>query len=45
MTDDAKKVWKIMEDEFGWHNEPEDIFLDFFEDVIRATKQVLMTDK
>jgi len=41
MTEDAKKVWKIMEEDFGWSNKPKDFHLEYFEDIIKATKKAL----
>jgi hypothetical protein len=41
MTEDAKKVWQVMENDFGWSNEPKDFHLEYFEDIINATKQAL----
>lgn len=41
MTEDAKKVWKVMKNNFGWSNQPKDFHLEYFEDIIKATKQVL----
>ena len=41
MTEDAKKVWQVMEREFGWSNQPEKFQLEYFEDIIKATKQAL----
>ena len=41
MTEDSKKVWKLMETEFGWSNQPEDFHLEYFEDIVKATKQAL----
>ena len=41
MTKDAKKVWKVMESEFGWSNPPKDFHLEYFEDIIKATKKAL----
>ena len=40
MTDQGKKVWKELE-KMGWSNEPEDLHLEYFEDIIEATKKVL----
>ena len=40
MTDQGKKVWKELE-KMGWSNEPEDLYLEYFEDIIAATKKVL----
>ena len=41
MTEEAKKVWEVMETEFGWSNQPQDLHLEYFEDIIKATKQAL----
>ena len=41
MTEDAKKVWQVMENDFGWSNQPKDFHLEYFEDIIKATKQAL----
>lgn len=41
MTEDAKKVWQVMENDFGWSNEPQDFHLEYFEDIVKATKQAL----
>jgi hypothetical protein len=41
MTEDAKKVWKVMETDFGWMNQPEDFHLEYFEDIVKATKKAL----
>ena len=41
MAKDAKKVWKVMESEFGWSNPPKDFHLEYFEDIIKATKKAL----
>ena len=41
MTEDAKKVWKVMETDFGWENQPKDFHLEYFEDIVKATKQAL----
>lgn len=43
MTEDAKKVWEVMEKDFGWSNQPKDFHLEYFEDIVRATKQALRT--
>lgn len=40
MTEQGKKVWKELE-KMGWSNEPEDLHLEYFEDIIEATKQAL----
>jgi hypothetical protein len=40
MTKDAKKVWKELE-KMGWSNQPKDFHLEYFEDIIKATKQAL----
>ena len=41
MTEDAKKVWEVMETDFGWSNQPKDFHLEYFEDIVKATKQAL----
>jgi len=41
MTEDAKKVWKVMERDFGWSNQPKDFHLEYFEDIVKSTKQAL----
>jgi hypothetical protein len=41
MTEDAKKVWEVMETYFGWSNQPKDFHLEYFEDIVKATKQAL----
>ena len=41
MTEEAKKVWEVMENKFGWSNQPKDFHLEYFEDIIKATKQAL----
>ena len=41
MTKEAKKVWHIMEKDFGWSNEPIGFHLDYFEDIVKATKKSL----
>jgi len=41
MTKDGKKVWKLMETKFGWSNQPKDFHLEYFEDIVKATKQAL----
>jgi hypothetical protein len=38
MKKETRKVWKEME-ELGWSNEPKDFHLEYFEDIIEATKQ------
>lgn len=40
MTEQGKKVWKELE-KMGWSNEPKDFHLEYFEDIIEATKKVL----
>lgn len=40
MTEQGKKVWKELE-KMGWSNEPEDLHLEYFEDIIEATKKAL----
>jgi len=41
MENESDKVWKVMQDKFGWNNYPIDIERDYFEDVIKATKIVV----
>jgi hypothetical protein len=44
MTEQGKKVWKELEN-MGWSNEPKDFHLEYFEDIIEATKKALtLTD-
>lgn len=38
MKKETKKVWKEME-KLGWSNKPKDFHLEYFEDIIEATKQ------
>ena len=40
MTELGKQVWKKME-EIGWQNAPEDFHLEYYENIIECTKQVL----
>ena len=40
MTEQGKKVWKELES-MGWSNEPKDFHLEYFEDIIEATKKAL----
>jgi hypothetical protein len=40
MTKDGKKVWKELE-KMGWSNEPKDLHLEYYEDIITATKKAL----
>ena len=40
MTEQGKKVWKELEN-MGWSNEPKDFHLEYFEDIIEATKKAL----
>jgi hypothetical protein len=40
MTEQGKKVWKELED-MGWSGIPEDFHLEYFEDIIKATKKAL----
>lgn len=40
MTEQGKKVWKELE-KMGWSNEPKDFHLEYFEDIIEATKKAL----
>ena len=40
MTDNAKKVWKVME-KYGWSNPPVKFHLEYFEDILKATKEAL----
>jgi hypothetical protein len=41
MTEEAKKVWQVMEKDFGWSNQPKDFHLEYFEDIVKATTQTL----
>ena len=41
---DVEKVWEEMEN-LGWSNKPEDFHMEYFEDIIRATKMSLMTSQ
>ena len=44
MTEQGKKVWKELKN-IGWSNEPKDFHLEYFEDIIEATKKALtLTD-
>jgi hypothetical protein len=44
MTEQGKKVWKELEN-MGWSNKPKDFHLEYFEDIIEATKKALtLTD-
>ena len=38
MSDDAKKVWEVME-KYGWSNPPVEFHLHYFEDIVKATKE------
>jgi len=40
MTELGKQVWKKME-EIGWENAPEGFHLEYYENIIECTKQVL----
>jgi len=40
MTEQGKKVWKELEN-MEWSNEPKDFHLEYFEDIIEATKKAL----
>lgn len=40
MTEQGKKVWKELEN-MGWSNEPENMHLEYFEDIVEATKKAL----
>jgi hypothetical protein len=40
MTEEGKKVWKELEN-MGWSNEPKDLHLEYFEDIVKATKKAL----
>lgn len=40
MSDDAKKVWKVME-KYGWSEPPVEFHLEYFEDIVKATKEAL----
>lgn len=40
MTEQGKKVWKELEN-MGWSNEPKEFHLEYFEDIIEATKKAL----
>lgn len=40
MTELGKQVWEKME-EMGWENAPEGFYLQFYENIIECTKQVL----
>lgn len=40
MTELGKQVWKKME-EMGWENAPEDLHLEYYENIIECTKQAL----
>lgn len=40
MTEQGKKVWKELEN-MGWSGEPKDFQLEYFEDIIEATKKAL----
>lgn len=42
--EEYKKVWKEME-ELGWSNIPEGFHLEYFKDIIEATKTALMTSQ
>jgi len=41
MTEEENKVWKELE-KMGWSNKPEDMHLEYFQDIIRATKKALV---
>jgi hypothetical protein len=41
---DTEKVWKEMEN-LGWSNKPKDFHMEYFEDIIKATKMALMTSQ
>ena len=41
ITEEVKKVWKVIKTDFGWSNKPKDIYLECFEDIIKAAKQAL----
>jgi|AntRauTorcE11897_2_1112592.scaffolds.fasta_scaffold13766_2 hypothetical protein len=43
MTERGKQVWREME-RIGWENAPEGFHLEYFEDIIKATKQALLID-
>jgi hypothetical protein len=45
MTDNAKKVWEVME-EYGWINPPESdsMHLEYFEDIVKATLEAFTPD-
>ena len=40
MTEQGQKVWKELE-KMGWSNKPKDMHLEYFEDIIEATKKAL----
>ena len=40
MTEQGKKVWKELEN-MGWSGKLENMHLEYFEDIIEATKKVL----
>lgn len=42
MKEEEKKVWKELEN-MGWSNEPKDMHLEYFQDIIKATKKALDT--
>jgi hypothetical protein len=44
MTEFEKKVWEIME-EIGWENAPEGFHLEYFKDIIKATKEAIKNEK
>ena len=41
MTKEENKVWKELE-KLGWSNKPEDMHLEYFKDIIKATKKALV---
>ena len=43
MTERGKQVWRELE-RIGWENAPEGFHLEYFEDIIKATKQALLID-
>lgn len=40
MTEEEKLIWKELE-KMGWSNEPKNMHLEYFKDIIKATKKAL----